>query len=141
MDKIVIDTNVLLREQEVFELFEDENISINSSIQNINDISKVFTDFSQSFTVPATKNNNIIFKHWYENSLDSGFNATKRKDAYIELDTLTFRKGKIQLEKASYKKGSVDNYTLTFFGSLISLKDNYSLAIIPHLTKQWKHIS
>jgi hypothetical protein len=108
------------------ELFEDENISINSSIQNINDISKVFTDFSQSFTVPATKNNNIIFKHWYENSLDSGFNATKRKDAYIELDTLPFRKGKIQLEKASYKKGDIDNYTLTFFGSLISLKDKFN---------------
>ena len=102
------------------ELFEDENISINSSIQNINDISKVFTDFTQSFTVPATKNNNEVFKHWYENSLDGGFNATKRKDAYIELDTLTFRKGKIQLEKASYKKGDIDNYTVTFFGSLIS---------------------
>jgi hypothetical protein len=76
--------------------------------------------------VPATKNNNIIFKHWYENSLDSGFNATKRKDAYIEIDTLPFRKGKIQLEKASYKKGDIDNYTLTFFGSLISLKDKFN---------------
>ena len=108
------------------ELFEDENISINSSIQNINDISKVFTDFTQSFTIPATKNNNAIFKHWYENSLDSAFNATKRKDAYIEIDTLPFRKGKIQLEKASYKKGDIDNYTLTFFGSLISLKDKFN---------------
>jgi hypothetical protein len=108
------------------ELFEDENISINSSIQNINDISKVFTDFSQSFTIPATKTNNAIFKHWYENSLDSAFNATKRKDAYIEIDTLPFRKGKIQLEKASYKKGDIDNYTLTFFGSLISLKDKFN---------------
>jgi hypothetical protein len=108
------------------ELFEDENISINSSIQNINDISKVFTDFSQSFTIPATKTNNAIFKHWYENSLDSAFNATKRKDAYIEIDTLPFRKGKLQLEKASYKKGDIDNYTLTFFGSLISLKDKFN---------------
>ena len=108
------------------ELFEDENISINSSIQNINDISKVFTDFSQSFTVPATKTNNAIFKHWYENSLDGGFNATKRKDAFIELDTATFRKGKIQLEKATYKQGDIDNYTLTFFGSLISLKDKFA---------------
>ena len=108
------------------ELFEDENISINSSIQNINDISKVFTDFSQSFTIPATKTNNAIFKHWYENSLDSAFNATKRKDAYIEIDTLPFRKGKIQLEKASYKKNDIDNYTLTFFGSLISLKDKFN---------------
>ena len=36
------------------ELFQDENISITSSIQNVNDISKVFTDYSQSFTIPAT---------------------------------------------------------------------------------------
>ena len=35
------------------ELFEDEQINVTSSVQNINDISKVFTDFSQSFTVPA----------------------------------------------------------------------------------------
>ena len=47
------------------DLFEDENITINSSVQNINDISKVFTDFSQSFTVPASQNNNKIFKHYY----------------------------------------------------------------------------
>ena len=45
------------------ELFQDENISITSSIQNVNDISKVFTDYSQSFTVPATPNNNKIFAH------------------------------------------------------------------------------
>ena len=60
------------------ELFQDENISITSSIQNVNDISKVFTDYSQSFTVPATPNNNKIFAHWYENPIDDGFNANKR---------------------------------------------------------------
>jgi len=63
------------------ELFEDEKISVNSSIQNVSDISKTFTDFSQSFTVPANDNNNAIFKHWYENSIDSGFNARRRKKA------------------------------------------------------------
>ena len=47
------------------ELFNDETISVTSSIQDINDISKIFTDFSQSFTVPATPYNNKIFKHWY----------------------------------------------------------------------------
>ena len=44
------------------DLFDDEKISVNSSIQNINDISKTFTDFSQTFTVPATKQNNKISK-------------------------------------------------------------------------------
>ena len=35
----------------------------------------------KSFTVPATPNNNKIFAHWYENSIDDGFNANKRYDA------------------------------------------------------------
>jgi hypothetical protein len=107
------------------ELFADEIISVTSSVQNVNDISKIFTDFSQSFTVPASHHNNRIFKHWYENALDNGFDARTRKNAYIELDYSTFRKGKVQLEKASFKNGEIDNYQITFFGSLISLKDAF----------------
>lgn len=107
------------------ELFSDETISVTSSVQNVNDISKVFTDFSQSFTIPATPYNNRIFKHWYENSLDNGFDARTRKNAYIELDYASFRKGKVQLEKASFKNGQIDNYQITFFGALVSLKDTF----------------
>ena len=108
------------------ELFEDEKISINSSVQNVSDISKIYTDFSQSFTIPANERNNAIFSHWYENSIDGGFDARKRKKAYIELDTIPFRKGNIQLEKATIKNGVPENYTITFFGSLVSLKDTFA---------------
>ena len=107
------------------ELFDDEKISVTSSIQNIADISKIYTDFSQSFTVPATKNNNAIFSHWYENSLVNNFDSRRRKNAYIELDTIPFRNGKIQLESASMKDGKPENYTITFFGNLVSLKDTF----------------
>jgi len=107
------------------ELFNDEKISVTSSIQNIADISKIYTDFSQSFTVPATKNNNAIFSHWYDNSLVDGYDARRRKNAYIELDTIPFRNGKIQLESASMKNGKPENYTITFFGNLVSLKDTF----------------
>ena len=108
------------------DLFEDELINITSSVQDVSDISKIFTDYSQSFTVPASKKNNAIFSHWYENSVDNGFDARIRKDAYIEIDTIFFRNGKIQLEKASIKDGQIDNYQITFFGSLISLKDGFN---------------
>lgn len=108
------------------ELFKDETISITSSIQDVNDIGKVFTDFSQSFTVPASIHNNSIFQHWYENAIDNGFDSRVRVDAYIELDTIPFRKGKIQIEKAQYKNGVIDNYQITFLGSLISLKDRFA---------------
>jgi len=108
------------------ELFSDEKISVTSSVQDIADISKTFTDFSQSFTVPATTNNNAIFKHWYDNDVDNGFDARTRKDGFIELDTIPFRFGKIQLEKAQFKNGELDNYQITFFGAVVSLKDKFN---------------
>ena len=108
------------------ELFDDEKISVTSSIQNINDIGKTYTDFSQTFTVPATKNNNKIFKHWYENSLDTQFSTLIKADAYIELDTISFRSGKIQLESCDIKNGQPQSYSITFIGNLGNLKDNFA---------------
>ena len=107
------------------ELFEDEKISITSSIQNVNDISKVFTDYSQSFTVPASVTNNEIFKHWYENSIDNGFDHRFRHNGYIEIDTQIFRNGRWQLEGVTIKDNYVENYKLTFYGSLKSLTDKF----------------
>lgn len=107
-------------------LFTDEKISFTSSIQNINDISKVFTDFTQTFTIPADPNNNSIFKHWYENKIINGFDSRKRIDAYINIDTKLFRRGKIQLEKINMIDGRPQSYSVTFFGSLVSLKDTFN---------------
>lgn len=107
------------------DLFNDEVITLNSSIQNINDLSRVFTDYSQSFTVPASKKNNETFRHWYENEVDNGFNQLIRYDGFIEIDTEIFRVGKWQLESASVKQNKIENYKLTFYGVLTSLTDKF----------------
>jgi len=116
------------------ELFSDEKISVNSSIQNVNDISKTFTDFSQTFTVPASKQNNKIFRHWYENSNNSGFSTLIKADAYIEIDTILFRSGKIQLESCNVKDGQPQDYSITFIGALGSLKDKFNGLYLKDLT-------
>ena len=111
------------------ELFEDEQITVNSSVQNINDISKVFTDFSQSFTVPASTVNNEIFQHFYQSDVGdvqtgaSLIDHNIRRNALIEIDLTTFRRGKIQIEKANIKNGMAENYQLTFYGEIRTLKD------------------
>lgn len=105
------------------ELFNDEKIEVNSTIQNISDISKVFTDFSQSFSVPASPHNNAIFTHFYNNDVDGTFDYRVRHDAKIEIDLLQFRTGKIQLENAKLKNGSVESYQITFYGDVRTLKD------------------
>ena len=106
------------------DLFKDENISVNSSIQNINDLSKVFTDFSQSFTIPASPNNNIIFNYWNDNGIvNDTFDHRIRYDAKIELDTIPFRNGQIQIEKANEKANEIESFTITFYGQTKQLKD------------------
>jgi hypothetical protein len=53
------------------DIFDDEQISINLSVQNVQDISKVFTDFTQSFTVPASPRNNEILAYYYKPDITS----------------------------------------------------------------------
>ena len=104
-------------------MFKDETISVTSQLQNIIDISKTSTDFSQSFTVPCDNINNKIFKHWYENFLDNSINANNRIDAILLIDTKVFREGNVQLNKVQVEDGKPKNYNLTFFGKLVNLKD------------------
>jgi hypothetical protein len=107
------------------DLFNDEQIQVSSSVQNVYDISKSHTDISQSFTVPGTAKNNQIFEHFYENAIDGTLDYGLRRDGYIEVDLSTFRKGKVQLEKANLVKGAIQSYTVTFYGKLVSLKDTF----------------
>ena len=107
------------------ELFKDENISITSSIQNFNDLGKIFTDYSQSFTIPASATNNKIFSYWYENALDNFFDQRVKYYGYIEVDGILFRSGRFQLEKSDKKNGMVESYTINFTGNLTQLKDRF----------------
>ena len=107
------------------EMFQDEKVSVTSTIQNYSDIGKLFTDYSQSFTIPASAINNSIFSHWYDNAVDGGYDARIRYNAYIEIDTIPFREGNVQLEKANKKNGYIESYTLTFYGNLTQLKDKF----------------
>ena len=105
------------------DLFQDEEISINLSVQNIQDISKVFTDFTQSFTIPASKTNNQILSHYYRTDISGGFDAHLRQEARIEINSLSFRTGVIQLENVQLKGTEPYAYSLTFYGDLVNLTD------------------
>jgi hypothetical protein len=105
------------------EMFNDEGVSITSSIQNVKDIGKVFSDYSQSFSVPASKQNNKIFKHYYNPDVVNGFDARLKADAVIEINYQPFKTGKIRLDEVEMKDNKAYAYKLTFFGGLVSLKD------------------
>lgn len=105
------------------DLFDDEKVSLTQSIQNIKDISKVFTDFTKSFTIPASKNNNKIFKHYYNFSIENGFDGRRKVDANIELNYVPFKKGKVELMDVELRNNVPYFYRITFFGNTIALSD------------------
>ena len=110
-------------QNERIDLFQDEVISLTQTIQNVRDIEKVFTDFSKSFTIPASKANNKIFKHYYNFDIDGGFDARKKVTARIEINHLPFRDGKIKLEGVDLRGNKPYAYKITFFGNTVNLKD------------------
>ena len=106
---------------ERLDMFKDEAIEVNSSVATINDITKNTTDYSKSFTVPATNTNNRIFKHYYDADIDNPFDARVKVAGRIELDGLPFKYGKWRLEKVNIKQNKPYTYGITFFGNLVSL--------------------
>ena len=106
------------------DLFDNENVELTSTIQDIRDIGKVFTDYSQSFTVPASNTNNKIFRHYYNyNITGNAYDSRKKKTARIEINSLPFRKGKIFLNSVKMKENKPYAYELIFYGQTVSLKD------------------
>jgi hypothetical protein len=105
------------------DLFQDETISITDSIQNISDISKVFTPFSKQFNLPASSTNNKLFKHYYNFDITGGFDARFRVDARIEINHVPFKVGQIRLDGVSMKENHPHTYKVVFFGKPSDLKD------------------
>ena len=110
-------------EGERVDMFKDESVSITQSIQNVKDPAKIFTDFSKTFNLPASKTNNKIFQHYYNFDIVGGFDARLKKTANIDLNSMRFRDGKIKLEGVNLKDNKPHTYKVTFFGDTVTLKD------------------
>jgi len=115
------------------ELFNDEQIQVTSTQQNVADISKTYTDFSQSFTVPASPYNNAILQHFYQSDVDSTIDHNIRRSAFIEIDLTFFRRGKIQIDKAQLKNGQAESYSLSFYGDGKTLLDYFGEDLLSDL--------
>lgn len=107
------------------DLFKDESVTLTDSIQNVRDFEKIFTSFSQSFNLPASKTNNKILKHYYNFNIEQNFafDARVKTPANIELNSMPFRRGYIKLEGVDLKENIPYAYRVTFFGEIVKLKD------------------
>ena len=130
------DAYTIIQNPELADTFKDETISLTQSIKNIKDIAKVQTDFTKSFTLPASKVNNKIFKHYYRGDLFEGFDARFLMPAKIKLNGNDFKDGKIRLLGVKMKDNKPSSYKVNFTGSTVSLKTTFGddeLSDLPYL--------
>lgn len=103
------------------DFFDFESIELTSTVQDFRDIGKVFTDYSQTFNIPASSNNNRIFRHYYNTNIENGFDARIKQRAEIYINGIFWKTGYIRLSKSLISQGKAKSYSVTFFGSLTSL--------------------
>ena len=125
---------------ELLDQYADESVDIVSSVLDVSDITKNTGDYSKSFTVPASKNNNRLFKHWYKASIDNGFDARSKVEGSIDIDGVPFKLGKWRLNKCNIVKGRLESYTINFFGNLPNISDTIGAVSYTHLTLPTKRI-
>ena len=103
------------------DVFSEESVNITNSIQDIRDIAKVFTDFTQQFSVPASSPNNLIFKHYYNFDIIGGYDARVKREALIKINGEDYKKGFLSLNSVSMKNGAPFAYKIVFYGKTVNL--------------------
>ena len=103
------------------DMFKDESLSINEVIKDIKDPSKIFTSFSKRFTLPASKINNKIFKHYYRSYIDNTIDGRAYLNAELKLNGVTYQVGNLELMNVSMSMNNPNNYKVVFYGNTTEL--------------------
>lgn len=106
-------------------MFESVSVTIVDSIKNAQSIGDMFTSYSQQFKLPASKENNKIFKHFHNFSITNGFDARRKHSALIQLNGVDFQNGYIKLNDVEIKNNKAHSYSVQFFGEMTTLKDQF----------------
>lgn len=103
------------------DLYSDENIVIKYNIKDSGDIKKVFSTYSQTFTVPQSDRNNLILNYPFNTAVTR--TAIKYINAKLYINHQLMKVGKVSVSQGSYKMGDGASYTLQFFTALKTMKD------------------
>ena len=108
---------------------EDFPLNISYNISDGKDLESRFGDYSQSFDLPATANNNKILNNIWKPTVDQSLKKTFGiKDCRLMVDGTPFFEGSMQIKNSS-QKDSPDSYSCTLYGGNFSwmtlLKDKF----------------
>lgn len=106
------------------DLYEDEDIKLDYSFAEVQDITKKNSTFSKSFTLPGSKNNNDIFNHFYNlNTTPLDYDVRRVFNASLVYEGQTILTGYMRLNNVSINNTEVI-YNVTFYSEVGNLVTN-----------------
>lgn len=103
--------------------YDDEGMTLIQSIANVKDLTKLMSDYSKAFTLPASPTNNAIFEHYYDIDVVGNFNAHFKVYAVLEGVYINPIYGAIELQSVTINRGRPDSYMVNFYGAIKQLSD------------------
>jgi len=111
----------------------DFPLAITFQISDFKDLTSTTGDYSKTFKIPATKNNNKILKHLYIPNISTDNEVTGKKKCRILFNNLYSLSGLIQVDGVGGYGETPSYYNCVFFGSNLSwsnkIQDTYMDAI------------
>jgi len=104
----------------------DFPLAMTFQISDIKDLTSTSGDYSKTFKIPATKNNNKLLKHSYIANIDTDVNLTENKKCRILVNNLFSLKGLIKITGIGGYGETPSYYNCVFFGNNISWADDLS---------------
>ena len=106
------------------DLFEDESVPLTRQLKDLQNLSTIWTDYTQDFQIPASPTNNAIFNSWFDENLVMGtWNPNLGKDATIFINGLPVFEGRVELIGCKFKDGLPELYNIIFYGTTKKLLD------------------
>jgi hypothetical protein len=106
------------------DLFQDESVELNRQLKDLQDLSTIWTDYTQSFQIPASDTNNLIFADWFdENIVLGGWNPNVGKNATLYIHSLPVYNGRVEFIGCKFKDGIPQLYNIVFYGTTKKILD------------------
>lgn len=111
-------------DNEYYLLDLEENVGINYklTVKDLNDITKIFSPYTQSFTLKATAKNKILCG-FVGNEKIQRINSTGEFDAMLYISGFIFQSGKLTFEESDYEFQDQKEFKTSFASNLTSLVD------------------
>jgi hypothetical protein len=132
MIRLVVQNQVTNELQEL-NTFGNENINLTLQVDDVRDIESKNASYSKDFNLPATKNNNKFFEHYYNvDRYKTNFNVYKNVKAFLYSDDVLVLEGFLRLLNVVDKDTEV-TYNVVLFNDVANIIETLADATINDL--------